>query len=481
MSECSNEEEDYLVHANDAQTLGYLEEVFGHTEYNDDTQAKIVDAVLNGKDVYVQRATGSGKSLCFQLPAFASRGTTIVVAPLVGLMHEQARKMMAIGVISVDYHGGLSHNKKAFQRQMIRDQEVVLLYTTPESLFEDADLRSTLMTLWEEHKGIARLVVDEAHCVSEWGHDFRPMYQKLGELRDMFPNVGVTALTGTATIQTKEDIIRVLKMNDKASKEAVCKEFITSSNRDNLHIRVCQKDDGSKEVDDTGMLTSVGRQLMSFIREQGSDTSGIIYCSFTKDCDTVASYLSSQRVKAVVYHGQLAVENKEYAYEQWTSGEVPVMVATCAFGMGVDKADVRWVVHYTVPRSLEGLVQEIGRAGRDGKESKCLVLWSPKDFHSIQSNKGEYKKAEDVKRQEVKLNGIVQFCRNGRLECRHTFIVKYFNAVAKVGRLRMAPCKVMCDVCQDQQEHKMPKEKSTRRSTGTKHLEKDKKKQRMTM
>jgi bloom syndrome protein len=394
-------------------------------------QLETVNATLAGKDVFVLMPTGGGKSLCYQLPAVVTsgktRGVTVVVSPLLSLMEDQVQHLRKLRVQALYLNGECSSE----QRKMIFDafrenrpgEFIQVLYVTPEML---SNSHSVVNALERLHKRgfLARLVIDEAHCVSQWGHDFRPDYKQLGEFRRRFPGVPVMALTATATENVKLDVIHNLGMKH-------CEEYKQSFNRPNLHYHVLRKE--------KGVLNDIAR----LIQDKYSERCGIIYCYSRKACENVAAALREKHdIEASHYHAGMASEEKKQIQRDWQEGKCHVIVATIAFGMGIDKPDVRFVIHHTMPKSLEGYYQETGRAGRDGLVSGCYLFYSYGDTNSmkrqIQDGDGNQ---EQKARQYRMLNDVVAFCDN-KADCRRVQVLRYFNE----GFLAR-DCRNTCDNC----------------------------------
>src|SRR5262245_54971638 len=328
-----------------------LKEHFGYDEFRP-LQEEIIQDALAGRDVFVLMPTGGGKSLCFQLPALLRDGLTIVVSPLISLMKDQVDALRTSGIAATYLNSTLDRDEaKARWRGLHRD-EYRMLYVAPERLMLDAFLERAVN--WN----IAQFAIDEAHCISEWGHDFRPEYRELKKLRTHFPDVPVMVLTATATERVRADIIKQLKLG-----EPRC--YVASFNRPNLTYRVVPK-------------TTPYEQLREFVRSRPND-SGIVYCASRKGAESLARNLHEDGVGAQPYHAGLTSFQRTKNQEAFLRDDVRVVTATIAFGMGINKPNVRFVVHYDLPKNLESYYQETGRAGRDGLPSECVLLFSASD------------------------------------------------------------------------------------------------------
>lgn len=394
-------------------------------------QLEAIDATLSGKDAFVLMPTGGGKSLCYQLPSVitsgSTKGVTIVISPLLSLMQDQASHMKRLRVNASVLNGETT----APERKKIMDNlggwgagDLDLLYITPEMFNKNKRLIRGLEQL-HQRKRLARIVIDEAHCVSQWGHDFRPDYKELGEMRPLFPGVPVMALTATATENVKADVIHNLNIEG-------CEVFSHSFNRPNLTYEVIPK----KELN---ILQSIANTITNTYPSQ----SGIIYCLSRNSCEKVAETLNNRyQIKAAHYHAGMNSTQRASIQQSWQAGRCRVIVATIAFGMGIDKPDVRFVIHHSIPKSLEGYYQETGRAGRDGKRSGCYLYYSYKDAAVIKRmiDKGEGN-AEQKGRQRQMLRNVIQFCEN-KCDCRRVQILAYFNEY-----FRRKDCNASCDNC----------------------------------
>jgi ATP-dependent DNA helicase RecQ len=333
------------------ELLPLLKQYFGFTSFRP-LQEEIIRDSLAGKDTFALLPTGGGKSLCFQLPSLARDGLTVVVSPLIALMKDQVDALQASGFAATFLNSSLTAGESRERLRGLHNGEFRLLYVAPERLM----LSGFLSDL--QNWNVQLIAIDEAHCISEWGHDFRPEYRQISELRGHFPNVPFMALTATATGRVREDIVNHLKL-----RESKC--YVASFNRPNLTYRVIPK---NKPYD----------QLLDFLRARPRE-SGIVYCMSRKSTESVAQRLSEDGVKAKSYHAGLTPKERSEHQELFLRDDVRVICATIAFGMGINKPNVRFVVHYDLPKNIEGYYQETGRAGRDGLPGECVLLFSPGD------------------------------------------------------------------------------------------------------
>lgn len=333
------------------ELLPLLKQYFGFTSFRP-LQAEIIGAVLAGRDVFALLPTGGGKSLCFQLPALARDGLTVVVSPLIALMKDQVDALQASGIAATYLNSSLAPEAARERLRGLHQGKFRLLYAAPERLMLSGFLAD--LKRWN----VRLIAVDEAHCVSEWGHDFRPEYRQLAELRGHFPQVPLLALTATATGRVREDIVKHLKLRDPGC-------YTASFNRPNLTYRVLPK---NKPYD----------QVLAYVRARPRE-SGIIYCQSRKAAESVAERLDGDGIRAKPYHAGLTPSQRAEHQELFLRDDVRVICATIAFGMGINKPNVRFVVHYDLPKNIEGYYQETGRAGRDGLPGECVLLFSPGD------------------------------------------------------------------------------------------------------
>src|SRR5512138_2678190 len=336
-------------------TASVLKDTFGYDTFRP-LQQEVIENVLARRDTLAIMPTGGGKSLCYQIPSLLFDGLTVVVSPLISLMKDQVEQLRAFGVPALFLNSSLAPQEYQENMEYVRRGEVKLLYVAPETL-----LTPRILALLAEIK-VALLTIDEAHCISEWGHDFRPEYRQLVEVRKRFPEAVCLALTATATARVRQDIRATLKFTST-------NEFIASFNRENLYIEVAQKRDPFA-------------QTLEFL-ERYKDQSGIIYCFSRKQVDELAAALERKGYSVKPYHAGLEDDERKRNQELFIRDDVQIIVATIAFGMGINKPNVRFILHYDLPKSVEGYYQEIGRAGRDGLPAHCLLLFNYGDIQKL--------------------------------------------------------------------------------------------------
>ena len=402
------------------ELLGALKKHFGYDHFRP-LQKEIIKDALTGRDVFVLMPTGGGKSLCFQLPALMRDGLTIVVSPLIALMKDQVDALRTSGIAATYLNSTLDREEAKARWRGLHRGEYRMLYVAPERLMLDTFLERALN--WD----IAQFAIDEAHCISEWGHDFRPEYRELKKLRKHLPDVPIMALTATATERVRADIIKELKLRDPRA-------YVASFNRPNLTYRVVPK-------------ATPYEQLLAFVRSRPND-SGIVYCASRKSTELLARNLNEDGITAKPYHAGLTNVERTKHQDAFLRDDVRVVTATIAFGMGINKPNVRFVVHYDLPKNIESYYQETGRAGRDGLPSECVLLFSPgdvaKQLHFI-----DEKTESEARIARAQLRQMVHYAETR--ECRRTVLLKYFGELypsnARTASGQRPPLQVSCESC----------------------------------
>ena len=399
-----------------AKALQILHDVFGYTSFKG-AQAAIVEHVCAGGDALVLMPTGGGKSLCYQLPALLRSGVAIVVSPLIALMQDQVDTLQQLGVKAAFLNSSQTIDDARAVNQLLLNGELQILYVAPERLMLSGFLAQLAQI--ETHAGIALFAIDEAHCVSEWGHDFRPEYRKLTVLHQQFPNVPRIALTATADAPTRAEIIERLQLEN-------AQQFVSSFDRPNINYRVLPK-------------ANARTQLEAFLESEHPNDAGIIYCLSRKKVEETAEYLKQRGWDALPYHAGLDATIRNTNQRRFLREEGVIIVATVAFGMGIDKPNVRFVAHLDIPKSMEGYYQETGRAGRDGLPANAWMTYGVGDVVSMRQmlDNGDAPEARKaVERQ--KLDALLGFCES--VACRHQTILRYF------GEAHAGDCG-QCDNC----------------------------------
>lgn len=383
----------------DAQLQDILKQTFGHTEFRFD-QHEIISSILDGKDTLAIMPTGGGKSVCYQVPALYSEGITLVVSPLISLMHDQVINLKENGVEAVYLNSSQDAADRRDAEEKITSGVIKLVYVSPEGLL------SGYLGNFLKKLEISLIAIDEAHCVSQWGHEFRKDYTRLGELKDLFPDVPVLALTATADTKTREDIAYQLRMTEP-------KVFVSSFDRPNIKYSICDRKNDLVQLD-------------QFIKEHHESDTGIVYCLSRKKVERVASELAALGHNSVPYHAGLSSEVRKETQEAFNKEESIIVVATIAFGMGIDRPDVRFVAHLDLPKSIESYYQETGRAGRDGKPSNAWMVYGLQDVMKLSQMLETTDAQEDYKKlARYKLDAMLSLCETG--QCRRKTLLSYFE------------------------------------------------------
>jgi len=401
----------------DAALLG----IFQISEYRPD-QLAVMNASMSKHDVILIMPTGGGKSLCYQLPALVSEGITLVISPLLALMEDQIMNLERLGVSAASLNSGTSKEVKAQVQTAMLDPKspLKLLYVTPEKCSKSKQFMAKLQKMHQMGR-FARLAIDEVHCCSQWGHDFRPDYKYLGAMRTMFPDVPILGLTATSTSSVTKDVKELLRIPSAMT-------FMSGFNRPNLHYSVRLKPESATDCQD---------QLAELLSTEFRNQSGIIYTTTVKEVETLADALRAKGLRVGAYHAQMEPpERRSRVHKAWVRGDIQAVVATIAFGMGIDKPDVRFVIHHALSKSMENFYQESGRAGRDDKPAKCILFFRLADM---------FKQSTMVFTDQTgleKLYNIVSYCVDQK-QCRRTLIAEHF-----LETMEEMECNAMCDHCE---------------------------------
>lgn len=380
--------------------LNILEHKYGYKNFRGNQEA-IINHVIAGNNAFVLMPTGGGKSICYQIPSICRQGVGVIISPLIALMQDQMEALKLVGVKAAAINSTISPWEIDLIINEIKNKNLDLLYVSPERLLMDSFLEII------SNLPIALFAIDEAHCVSQWGHDFRPSYTKLEILAEKFPSIPRIALTATADSPTRKDIIEKLQLKKD------CKSFISGFDRPNISYSITLKNQPKQ-------------QILKFIKENYQEESGIVYCLSRKTCNEVGSFLSEQGYKTLIYHAGLSDKERTQNQNIFLKEEKVIMVATIAFGMGIDKPDIRFVIHMNMPKNIECYYQETGRAGRDGMPSEALMLYGFQDV-IMQRNFIDNSEAPDNQKriEHQKLNALIGLCEASR--CRRQILLEYFG------------------------------------------------------
>lgn len=393
-----------------------LQSVFGYERFRP-MQREVIQNILEGRDTLAVMPTGGGKSLCYEIPSLLFSGITVVVSPLIALMQDQAEQLESYGIPAACLNSSVDWNEYCQHCEKISRGEIKLLYVSPEGLCTQR-IRNLLRNA---QVPVDCITIDEAHCISEWGHDFRPGYLEIASAREEFPRAVFLALTATATKHVQSDIVKNLRMENPAI-------LVASFNRPNLFLQAEKK-------------ARPEQQVLSFL-EKHRGQSGIIYCFSRRQVDELTQKLKSNGISALSYHAGLSDCQRVKNQRAFISDKADVMVATVAFGMGINKPDVRFVIHFDMPKSIEQYYQEIGRAGRDGLQAETLLLFGAGDLHKIRYF---FTESADAAKAEQLLQGMFRYAESS--SCRRKALLSYFGETYSSARTDAVPSACCCDIC----------------------------------
>ena len=398
----------------EAKAKAVLNRFYGYSQFRPG-QLEIITSVMHSRDTVVLMPTGGGKSLCYQIPAILSEGCAVVVSPLIALMKDQVTALIANGVPAATVNSNMSENENRNIMEQMYAGRLKLLYISPERLLSEIDR-------WSSDMKISLFAIDEAHCISQWGHDFRPEYTKLKRIKESYPSTPIIALTATADRLTRDDIAQQLKLNNPY-------KFVSSFDRPNISIKVMPNPGSRKKI-----------SIITTMIDKYRDDAGIVYCLSRKNAESIDAELQARGYRSICYHAGLSARRRDEAQHRFINGDVQVICATVAFGMGIDKSNIRWVIHNNLPGNIESYYQEIGRAGRDGLPAEALMFYSFADIVTLQNFVNE---SGQVAINSEKLARVKEFAE--ATVCRRRILLNYFSEETDCDCGN-------CDVCLDPPE-----------------------------